>query len=261
MNTYATPGDCDDYMVRRLPDTVFDTGSPEQYIAAIKDGKPILIQLGGGRFEAYVLSVKQHTPTHGGGWASATVTVRPTGRPLEDYYEDKEIGIRVRLAKQFQGDKINVKLPLRFHKDAFSLAMPFTTEQLNKLATEQLAHFAKSCSFASLINRKYDETFIKKEKKPVKIRNKYYVAAAKVSTELEQGQDNVSGKISLANGSGTNTRGYGENTGRWTRKDLKGAVEHAEQILEANPSQEHVVIVKMVRIVRRKKAPLVVEVL
>lgn len=93
------------------------------------------------------------------------------------------------------------------------------------------------------------------KEQPVKIRNKYYVAADKVTAPFEQGQDNVAPGVTLAHPKNYSTSAH------WTRKDLKGAIDHAKQILENNPNQEHVAIVKIIRVVRREKTPLVVEVI
>lgn len=116
-------------------------------------------------------------------------------------------------------------------------------------------YFYKSREFTNLINREYDEKFTKKEK-PVKIRNRFYVAAEKVTSASEQDQVNDPTKVHLADGM---KRTPLQQSGKWTRPTLKAAIAHAEQILEANPTQDHVAIVQIVRTVRRKKAPLVVE--
>jgi hypothetical protein len=76
----------------------------------------------------------------------------------------------------------------------------------------------------------------------VKIRNRFYVAAPAVTTHTEQDQANT------------------ERSARWTHPTLKAALAHAETILEENPNKDHVAVVQIVRVVRRKKAPVVVEV-
>src|SRR4051812_15986293 len=58
------------------------------------------------------------------------------------------------------------------------------------------------------------------KEKPVKIRNKYYVAAPSVSTPSEQDQDNLPGKVAFADPKFFGSR----SSGKWTRKDLNGAV-------------------------------------
>lgn len=101
------------------------------------------------------------------------------------------------------------------------------------------------------------------KKKPVKIRNKYYVAAAHVTSDGEQAQDNTAKNVALSvpRVNPPHTGGSAaHHEGKWTRRDLKDAIKHAEQILEAQPNRDHVTIVKIVRVVRRKKAPVVVEV-
>lgn len=94
------------------------------------------------------------------------------------------------------------------------------------------------------------------EKKPVaklkKVLNKFYVASPTVTTQEEQGQLNDPKTVRLAGP-------HSVHGGKWTRKDVAGAIEHARIILADNPAQDHVAIVKIVKIVRRKEAPITVE--
>ena len=87
----------------------------------------------------------------------------------------------------------------------------------------------------------------------MKVRNRFYVAAAKVTTEREQSQDNVTTPDVWHDGA----KNY---AGNWTCKTLKGAIAHAEKLLAENPGQDHAAIVQIIRVVRRKHAPVVVEV-
>lgn len=96
--------------------------------------------------------------------------------------------------------------------------------------------------------------YLTMKERPVKIRNRFYVAAPSVTSPSEQSQDNTAKNVHLA------TR-PSDRSGKWTRKDLKDAIAHAEQILEDDPSKEHVAVVRIVRVVRRKKMPAVVEVI
>jgi hypothetical protein len=66
--------------------------------------------------------------------------------------------------------------------------------------------------------------------------NKFYVAAEHISVNVAQG--------------------FNDN---WTRPTLDSAIEHAKEILAKNPSREGVVIVQMIRIVRRRTQPVIVE--
>lgn len=92
-----------------------------------------------------------------------------------------------------------------------------------------------------------------KEKKMMKkVRNRFYVAAPSVTTASEQDQDNIPKNVALAVSSG-------DRSGKWTRKTVADAIAHAEKILEVNPTQDHVAISQIVKIVRRKRAPIVVE--
>ena len=45
----------------------------------------------------------------------------------------------------------------------------------------------------------------------------------------------------------------------WAKATLKEAVEHAKQILEKSPQLDETFVVQIVRVVRRKQVPLVVE--
>lgn len=86
----------------------------------------------------------------------------------------------------------------------------------------------------------------------MKVRNKFYVAAPSVTTESEQAQDNIEKNVHLA--TSPNDR-----SGKWTRKDLAAAIAHAQQVLEADPTKDHVAVVKIVKIVRRPKPKYIVE--
>jgi hypothetical protein len=129
------------------------------------------------------------------------------------------------------------------HRLEFDIKMPL----FDKKAL--MAHIEKALIDSVRMKR---PLFQPEKEKPVKIRNRFYVAAASVTTNREQGQVNEPKNVHL---SGPNNDG-----GRWTRPTLAAAVAHAQQILEDNPSQDHVAITQIVRIVRRKKAPVVVEV-
>lgn len=94
----------------------------------------------------------------------------------------------------------------------------------------------------------------KKKETPVKIRNRFYVAADRVATASEQGQDNIKKNVAFA-GVDTQSRVHG----KWTRKTLADAVEHAHDILENDPTKDHVAIVKIVKLVRRPKPKFIVE--
>lgn len=91
------------------------------------------------------------------------------------------------------------------------------------------------------------------KEKLMKVRNRFYVAAPSVTTSSEQAQDNLEGKVRLS-------VSPNDRNGKWTRKTLAAAISHAETMLEQDPSKDHIAIVQIVRVVRRKKAPVVVEV-
>lgn len=103
----------------------------------------------------------------------------------------------------------------------------------------------------------------------MKIRNRFYIASPHVTSEGEQAQDNLPDKVTLAeavkvggeDAAYTVPRQTGRySRGKWTRKNLADAIKTAEGILETQPDRDHVAIVRIVRIVRRKKQPVVVEV-
>lgn len=94
--------------------------------------------------------------------------------------------------------------------------------------------------------------FERKEKQPVKIRNRFYVASPSVTKDLEQAQDNLPDQTDLAT--------HHQGAGKWTRKKLADVVAQAEVILAQDPQKDHVAIVQIVRVVRRKVAPIIVEV-
>lgn len=96
------------------------------------------------------------------------------------------------------------------------------------------------------------QTLVPKQEALVKVKNRFYVAAERVTSSHEQGQDNEAG-VALAIGENING-------GLWTRKTIDAAIAHAEAVLEANPKRDHVAVVRIVRIVRRRKMPVVVEV-
>lgn len=77
--------------------------------------------------------------------------------------------------------------------------------------------------------------------------NKFYVASDSMLTEQEQGTPNTLVE-----------RGRGRHV-RWAKFDVKQAIDHATSILEADPSKDHVAIVKIIKVVRRKKMPVIVE--
>lgn len=78
----------------------------------------------------------------------------------------------------------------------------------------------------------------------MKIRNKFYVAADKVTTDMEQ--------ATVADPC--------EGNSRWVKSTLKDAIAHANQILDKEPQRTHVAISQIVRVVRRKNTPHIVEV-
>lgn len=129
---------------------------------------------------------------------------------------------------------------------------PITLDVFGYVFKAYVEGFRTRATIDSLTEFEYDLRItgpvVKKEEKKVaaqKIRNKFYVAHPKVHTNFEQATDNESTVIARPQ--------------RWTRKTLKDAVAHAEAILEANPQQDEACVVQIIRRVRRKKQPLIVE--
>ena len=79
-----------------------------------------------------------------------------------------------------------------------------------------------------------------KKERLVKINNKFYVAAERVTTAKEQALNPIAYK-------------------QWPKKTLAEAIKHAEEILNESSLKDHVAIVKIIRVVRRKEVPIVVE--
>jgi hypothetical protein len=86
----------------------------------------------------------------------------------------------------------------------------------------------------------YDQLKNREKKPAMKINNKFYVSADRVITNAEQ----MTGK---------------RFPGTWTHKTLAEAIKHAEELLEQDPACECKAIVQIIRVVRRKKAPVIVE--
>lgn len=92
--------------------------------------------------------------------------------------------------------------------------------------------------------------------KRTKVLNRFYVASDKMMSQEEQGTVNT--------GEPTRERydGYERQAPRhrrWAKRDLSQAIDHAREILEQNPSKQEVAIVRIVKVVRRKAMPIIVE--
>lgn len=94
--------------------------------------------------------------------------------------------------------------------------------------------------------------------KKTKVLNRFYVASDKMISEAEQSTPNM--------GEQTVRVEYYYERGcsrprhtRWAKHDLKQAIEHAREILDNDPSKNEVAIVRIVKMVRRKATPVIVE--
>lgn len=107
-----------------------------------------------------------------------------------------------------------------------------------------------------------EEPVYEQDQKPAKkIRNKFYIAAPAMASEREQAADHVDGETPGLN-DGTYRPELGRHSyheGLWTRKDIKDCIKQAERMLETNRDMDAVHIVKIVKVVRRRKLPVIVE--
>lgn len=81
-----------------------------------------------------------------------------------------------------------------------------------------------------------NNTAAKRDKNGKPIINKYYTAATHISDSIAMGSNSD-----------------------WTRETEKEAIMKAQEILEKEPHQKCVAIVKIIKIVRRKKPEIVIE--
>lgn len=96
----------------------------------------------------------------------------------------------------------------------------------------------------------------KEEKKmrKTKVLNRFYVASDKMISEAEQGTVNTGEQRVSHDGYNDRPRHT-----RWAKRDLAQAIDHARQILDNDPSKHEVAIVRIVKMVRRKATPVIVE--
>lgn len=260
-----------DLQIKRLPDVTFTVNATERnyetFVGALKRGAKIVWQ---GQ-PCYVVSVKMN-PALGGSFDPEEmggvfeVIVRPTGPPrfvhrpqdgflqqaLHESAQQFRKAVSARLQKAIHASLLDEKncyvtpagargysshhWPPRYGGIDYTIG--FDPSRMVKAIEEAESFFDKHVHF------------IKEE--PVKIRNKFYVAAPSVTNHSEQDQNNVAPAVRLA-------RSNHDPSSKWTRHTLKDAITHAEQMLEDNPKMEHVAVVQIVRMVRRKKQPVIVE--
>ncbi len=196
---------------------------------AWQKGTEIMLKLQGVRVRAFVTEL--HPRASIDGLNTVDVVFRPTGAPIYGKSFTESIIEKIAEATKVEANELM--------KDALGRVPVYT----GSLRSSIDLHPNCRCTVTTA------------KEKLVKVRNRFYVAAPSVTTESEQAQDNIAGKgvrLSMS----PNDRG-----GRWTRKNLNDAIAHAEHILENDPSKDHVAVVRIVRVVRRKKAPVVVEVI
>lgn len=256
-----------DFQVQRLPDLTFNT-TDQRFIRAIESGEKIVVAGQPG----YVINVKTVDGHH------MKVTFRPSGKPHTPPQKPK-ISL-AKFASVFKDFTPNyhaaggiverpttweLESPTTWHGNE-RIFMPdvrikydgtsYKPEVKIRCETPQVKWLTE------IVQRSLAETFNNQCWRPapaipketlVKVRNRFYVAAPSVTTAAEQDYVNTENLVSLQ------TLPNEPGNGKWTRHLLKDTIEQAEKILEANPKQDHVAIVQIVRIVRRKKMPLVVE--
>jgi len=107
-------------------------------------------------------------------------------------------------------------------------------------------------------------TIAKEEKKmkKTKVLNRFYVASDKMLSEAEQGSVNAGPQHSANeyyDGGGFERGRSRPRHTRWAKRDLSQAIDHAREILDNDPSKAEVAIVRIVKMVRRKATPIIVE--
>lgn len=235
--------------VRRAEDILFSTVDPHvigRLASAFLKGGTLHINMKAWVGEAFVIKLTSTVVNPTEFFARETrvdVVLRPTGAP---------------------GKRTFGSSPLKDMKNAINKALYHESQRILDQVYFGVDWATGNCRCAPV--------FIAKEKK-MKVRNRFYAAAPHCTTASEQDQDNLPGKVTLATPlkASVDSRNVGGDsyggrqtgrfsTGKWTRKTLDDAVNMAEQMLEAQPERDHVAIVQIVRIVRRKKAPITVEV-
>jgi len=101
-----------------------------------------------------------------------------------------------------------------------------------------------------------------KKMKKTKVLNRFYVASDKMLSEAEQGSVNAGPQHSANeyyDGGGFERGRSRPRHTRWAKRDLSQAIDHARDILDNDPSKSEVAIVRIVKMVRRKATPIVVE--
>jgi hypothetical protein len=260
--------------IKRVPDISFTT-SDTHVIARLQrqfaKGEPLSVNLQGWHGKAYVLKLTPHFSADGLNTCDATL--RPTGRPCSRPDALRIPADQVTVGPERAYDKFIITgLPTppagtitqRIYGKSFTQSImdevakgvsasimsdmkrrvPFDTGALRRAADDLLIHGHPNCRCVPV--------GITAKENPVRVRNKFYVAAPSVTTHSEQDQDNTEKTVHLAVSSG-------DRSGKWTRKDLAAAVAHAQQVLEADPSKDHVAVVKIVKIIRRPKPKYIVE--
>jgi hypothetical protein len=244
---YVDQYDCESYARERLRSapafelTTTDERVAERLWKRFNDGGRMGVNLPQWRGKAYVIAFRRAEPVTG--VSEVTATLKPTGAPGRCASDALTLPANLeRYSPSILRDAIN--------RSEQMLGRIMRTEALRAANEARMrAPVDTGALRASLdIPRLWNVPFTKKEE-PVlkKVRNKFYVAADSVTRHSEQGQDNA-----YAAGQTSGAR-------PWTKKSLDDAIKQAGDILEAEPSRDHVAIVRIIRIVRRKKSPLVVE--
>jgi hypothetical protein len=209
---------------------------------AWQKGTELMLKLQGVRVRAFVTEL--HPRASIDGLDTVDVVFRPTGKPIYGKSFTESI-----IEKIADAVKIDAQTLMADAKSRVPIYTGSLAQSIGRMERDFI-HGHPNCRCVPV-----GITNTTRQEKLMKVRNRFYVAAPSVTTESEQAQDNIPGKgvrLSVS----PNDRG-----GRWTRKNLADAIKHAEEVLDQDPNKDHVAIVRIVRVVRRKKAPVVVEVI
>lgn len=254
----------DEYRVSRPPQVRFTIDSPvliEHYMTAFRQGAIVEITTPQWCGAAFIVQIDVKDAIDGR--TRVEVTGQGTGRPYASVREQITIDIMNAL-RRMTGNEMIARTEAHRAVSACQYAMIAKQESdiranykaMREMTTPrpflQPALEATAFGIDWMFTKELAAIPQQKEKTMKKVRNKFYVAAPNVTTNSEQDQINDD-TVRLSTDSG-------DRNGKWTRPTLPAAIAHAETILEKEPNRDHVAIVQIVRIVRRKKLPAVVEV-
>lgn len=214
------------------------------------NGRPVRISHNDIDYRGYVTGIKLTDSIDG--LRTVTATIQPTGAPQSNAVTARHL--------QQAADRVLQQAKNRVPLDTGALRRSFhPSSSIGFLVASGWLSFDPHPHCRSIVSVDWaagadalaNQLAIRRENTKVKIINKFYVASPNVTTPAEQKQLNTPENVALAVTS--------HHAGRWTRPTLNAALEHAKSMLENDPNLEHVAIVKIVKLVRRKAQPLIVE--